>query len=322
MDAKIVQSPAADELDRMVKAAFPSWNGYHAAVRKGGLFNTTFTLTSEDVPGKTYILRCGPVRRELLLPYEEYLMDAECWAYEKMAEQGIPTSTVVWKDTSKRLLNRDFMIVEYIDSIPLNGAPLSEEDRAKVYREAGQYCRKMNDITGEKFGRVGNILHGGGYDTWSAYIRSELSEWAEKIREQTSGYYTDGELDAIVSTADRYRDFLDEIRVPRFNHCDMWELNVLLKPDGSPEIAAIIDADRACMGDPDFELSSGWMMTDAFYEGYGRRMADDEPTRIRTDIYKMIFFLLNGYFMRVQYDDPSPSLGDKKNALYYLDRLM
>ena len=106
----------------------------------------------------------------------------------------------------------------------------------------------------------------------------------------------------------------------------MWSLNVLLTPTAGsetekPDIAAIIDPDRCCMGDPDFELSSGWMMNDAFYDGYGRRMAEDAHTVIRTNIYKMIFLLLNGYFMRTQYDDPAPSMSDKERAMKYLEAL-
>lgn len=321
MDAKIVKIPTADELDRMVHAAFPAWNGYRTEVLKGGLFNTTYALQSDDAPGKKYVLRCGPVRRELLLPYELYLMDAECWAYEQMASVGIPTSNVVYRDTSKTLLDRDFMIVEFIPSVQFSRAELSDTDRYTVFYRVGQLCRKMNEIRTEKFGRVGTILHGGGFDTWSEYIRSELEGWASKIREQTDGYYTEEELEEILSLPDRYGTILDEIRTPCFNHCDMWSLNVLLTPDEKPEIAAIIDPDRCCMGDPDFELSSGWMMNDAFYDGYGRRMAEDEHTVIRTNIYKMIFLLLNGYFMRTQYDDHEPSLSDKARAMEYLRTL-
>ena len=122
MDAKIVKTPEPEELDRMVHAAFPSWSSCRTTMLKGGLFNTTYTLESDDAPGKKYVLRCGPVRRELLLPYELHLMDADCWAYGKMAAVGIPTSTVVHKDTTKTLLDRDFMIVEFIESTQLNRA--------------------------------------------------------------------------------------------------------------------------------------------------------------------------------------------------------
>ena len=323
MDAKIVKEPEQHEIEYMIGAAFPgrSWETYSLTMLKGGIFNTTYFVEPVPYEGKKYILRVGPVHRELLLPYEHYLMDSECWAYEKMAEAGIPTSTVVYKDTTKTRLDRDFMVVEYIESRELSRSQLTEEETYRVYYETGRYCRRMTEITGEKFGRVGYILRGKGYDTWGEYIKSELTEWADSVRANAAGYYTEEELCAIVSLADRYRDILDEVKTPRFNHCDMWRLNVLLDKDGKPEVAAIIDPDRCCMGDPDFELSSGWMMNDAFYDGYGRRMAEDEHTRIRTDIYKMIFLLLNGYFVRTQYEDGGYSEDDRKNALVYLNRL-
>lgn len=322
MDAKIVREPTADELESMIRSAFPSWRGYKTTMLKGGLFNTTYLLESEDgEDGMKYVLRVGPVRRELLLPYEHYLMDAEAWAYGKLAERGIPTSTVVHIDTSKTLLDRDFMIVGYIPSLGMNTVKLTEKGAYRVFYETGRYCRMMSEITGEKFGRVGYIVHGGGYDTWSAYIRSELCEWADSIRKNTVDYYTEKELDEIVSAAEWFRDILDEIKVPRFNHCDMWTLNVLLPDTAEATVRAIIDPDRCCMGDPDFELASGWMMNDAFYDGYGRRIAEDLHTRIRVEIYRMMFCILNGYFMWTQYDDKSSSMGDRERGLLHLAKL-
>lgn len=320
MDAYIVQELTAEELDRVVYKIFPDTGSYSFKILKGGLFNTTYLLES---PGweKKYVLRIGPVRRELLLPYEHHLMDAEVWAYEKMAEVGIPTSKVVYSDTTKTLIDRDFMAVEYIPSIGLNRNSLTEEGVREVFRQTGRYCRMMNDIHTDKFGRVGFILNGGGSDTWSEYIRTELQGWADSIRGNTEGYYTDEELDAIVAVADTYRDILDEIKTPCFNHCDMWSLNVLIPDTGEAEVRAIIDPDRCCMGDPDFELASGWMMTDEFYEGYGRRIADDPHTKIRVTIYRMMFFILNGYFMRTQYEDKSHSLGDRERGLECLRAL-
>ena len=139
----------------------------------------------------------------------------------------------------------------------------------------------MNSITTEKFGRAGVILHGGGEDSWSAFIRKELEGWADCFRRNTVDYYTEEELTEIVSAADWFADILDEIKTPCFNHCDMWALNVLLPDTGEPVVRALIDPDRCCMGDPDFELASGWMMNDAFYDGYGRRISEDEHTKIR-----------------------------------------
>jgi len=192
MDAKIVKAPELHEIDTMIGQIFPgkSSRDFTLTTLKGGIFNTTYRLDPVSDTGRSYILRVGPVHRELLLPYEHYLMDAECWAYGKMAEAGIPTSAVVHCDTTKSLLSRDFMAVEYIPSRELGSTQLTEADKYAVYRETGRYCRMMSEIKGEKFGRVGCILHGGGYDTWSAYIRGELTEWADSIRKNAPDYYT------------------------------------------------------------------------------------------------------------------------------------
>ena len=49
--------------------------------------------------------------------------------------------------------------------------------------------------------------------------------------------------------------YLDEIRIPRLVHTDLWFGNILVSTaDGAPRLAAIIDADRALWGDPYFEF--------------------------------------------------------------------
>lgn len=318
MDAKIKKSPTKEELDYIVSSAFPDNDGYKTTVLNGGLFNTSYLL---EVCGAKYVLRVGPEDRHLLYPYEMYLMDAEAWAYREMSRIGIPTSTLTYIDTTKKALNRDFMIVEYIDSTGMNAFRWEWDNERVIYKEIGRLTRKMSEITGDKFGRVGKILHGEGYDRWSDYIKGELSEWADTVRRNAEGYYTEEELERIVGVADKHRDVLDDIKVPHFNHCDIWQLNILVPKSGEPVVKAVIDPDRCCMGDPDYELSSGWMMNDAFYEGYGRRMAEDERTVIRTSIYKMMFFILNGYFMWVQYDDRENAASDKERGMYFLKKL-
>lgn len=292
---------------------------YEAVLKSGGMFNTAYHIKRRDgVIGKDYLIRLGPVDYTYLLPYEENLMEAEAWAYERLAEVGIPTSKVVYLDTTKSLHDRDIMIVEYIDSVDLYHANLNESDLYEAQFTVGRYCRMMNAIKSESFGRVSNILRGRGFARWSGYIKSEISELVETVDKNAGGYYTERELAEILSLADRYADILDEITVPCFNHCDIWGANILMRREGCPEIAAVIDPDRACMGDPDFELASGWMQNDAFYDGYGRRMSDDPHTKIRTDIYKLIYLMINGYFMRVQYDDTPASEQDRASVIALL----
>ena len=55
----------------------------------------------------------------LVLPYERKLMQAEQEACRLLALHEIPTSRVVACDTSRRVIDRDYMMVEYISSVPI-----------------------------------------------------------------------------------------------------------------------------------------------------------------------------------------------------------
>lgn len=49
----------------------------------------------------------------------------------------------------------------------------------------------------------------------------------------------------------------------------------------------MIDGDRALFGDIDFEFASGWMMTDAFFDGYGARPAETPDCLITLHVVQM-----------------------------------
>ena len=74
--------------------------------------------------------------------------------------------------------------------------------------------------------------------------------------------------DAIEETFLHHSAVLDAITVPHLIHGDLWYGNILV--DRERNLAAMIDGDRALFGDPEFELATGWMISDSFLEGYGR----------------------------------------------------
>ena len=85
----------------------------------GGMFNTTYNV-EYGTKGEKAVLRLGSVNRHLLMGFEEKLMEAENEVYRLCKQAGIPCSKVLCCDTSKQLADRDYMIVEYIDSIMVN----------------------------------------------------------------------------------------------------------------------------------------------------------------------------------------------------------
>ena len=157
--SKIFKEISNEEAQNIIKHYFPTSNIISISLLKGGLFNTTYKLII-DSPYSELILRVGPVNREYLLPFENNLMQAEEYVYKLLAENDIPSPTVVVCDTSKIIIDRDFMITEYIKSVPLSDKSIMESCKNKLYKEVGEYTYKLHSIKGNRFGRVSDFIAG------------------------------------------------------------------------------------------------------------------------------------------------------------------
>ena len=218
---------------------------WETALLDGGMFNTTYIVEYGSFHKKA-VLRLGPVNRHLLMGFEENLMDAEVYTYSVCRTIGIPCSNVLACDTSKQIIDRDFMIVEYIPSIVMAKAELTGERRNMLYRQMGIYLAKFHQATGDSFGFLSRICNGKKFDKWSDALIFETEDITERL--EKLGGLNAGETQILRHQFYKSRELLDEIRTPHLLHTDLWEGNVLLNTD-TLEIAAIIDSDRAMYGD-------------------------------------------------------------------------
>ena len=107
------------------------------------------------------------------------------------------------------------------------------------------------------------------------------------------------------------------LKEPRLVHADLWPGNILISADTpKPRFAAIIDADRAIWGDPDFEFSSiRWTYSeDSFWEGYGRKLPQSPAARIRRGIYTLLNRLWNTYGYLCEYNQPEKAASEQSGA--------
>lgn len=274
----------------------------------GGLFNTTYFI--ETSCGGRFVLRVGPVNRHLLMPFEHDMMADEVEVYRLLAENGVPCSTVVLCDTTKTLINRDFMFVEYIPSVAMSSCTLTEEDKARVFRDTGYYTAKMHAISPDshRFGRIIDVKNGGGYAKNSEFMYAELLDW-EKVGVPTE-LFTKEEHEKIRTLFKKSAPYLDEITTPALVHTDLWSGNILIRDgiryNGRKEFAAIIDTDRSIWGDPLFEFSSiRWTWSEpAFWEGYGRNLPTGKSASVRCAVYTLLVTLFNAYVFLREYNDP------------------
>lgn len=284
----------------------------------GGMFNTTYMVEYSSFRKKA-VLRLGPVNRHLLMGFEENLMDAEVYTYSVYQTVGIPCSRVLAYDKSRQIVDRDFMIVEYIPSTVMLNTELTEERRKAVYRQMGIYLAKSHRVEGNAFGFLSRICNGKIFEKWSDALIFEVEDITERF-ERLGGLHAE-EAEALRQAYYKNRELLDEVKMPYLLHTDLWEGNVLLDRD-TFEIAAIIDCDRTMFGDKEFEFASPWMENTDLQEGYHsviHRLVSPGDLR-RRRLYQMFFCLLESYVGYGEYNHPELYETRKKQWKEYLLR--
>lgn len=280
---------------------------------KGGLFNTTyFVVYGQDK--KKAVLRIGPVNRHLLMGFEENLMQAENYVCKVCHEQGIPCSNILACDTSKEIIDRDYMIAEYIPSVVMSEAGLTEDEKAPICRALGRYLKKLHEVTGESFGYVSRVVSGHPFSTWGDAFCYEADDILKRL--EAAGGFTKEEAEAARDVFFSRKELLDEIKVPHLLHGDVWEPNVLLNEDRT-EVAALIDEDRSSFGDIDFEFAGNWIQNPSLKESYGyekmEEMSEDRKERIR--LYRFYYVILEAYVWLAEYNDMDIFRERKQEAL-------
>ena len=274
-------------------------------ILSGGLFNTTYRL---ETATKTAILRLGPVNRHLLLPYERNLMAAEGDILQLLKRKGIPTSDILALDFSHKLFDRDVMVVDCLDAVCLSTVEVDKEIERRLCREAGVHTAAIHSITAsdlpvphkKPFGRYANVIVGHGGTTWKEAILLEVSQWRSLA--EPAGIFTSTELDTIENTFLRHSAVLDAITTPHLIHGDLWYGNILVDKDRN--LAAMIDGDRALFGDPEFELATGWIISDSFLEGYGKGLDPSADAVLRRRLYTLLLRLEDCYILFCEYSNP------------------
>jgi fructosamine-3-kinase len=197
---------------------------------------------------------------------------------------------------------------------------MAERQRADLYREVGKYVARMHNITSTMFGRVSRTIRDEGHSSWSLYLKQEIAEWKATVLGLR--IFSEAEISSVEAVLERFTGLLDEITASHLVHADLWEGNILVRQTSdSYAVAAIIDADRAIFGDPDFEFASPWMINSHFLEGYGPVPGTTNST-IRKRIYRLIYHLLDAYIWLVQYNNQENSDENKKAALQLVDELL
>lgn len=287
---RLFREVSAEDIKKIFIRSLGESPVWPASLMDGGLFNTTYHVTY-GAERREAVLRLGPVNRQFLMGHEENLMRAEVEVCRLCAEHGIPCSKVLAWDCSRAVVDRDYMIVEYIPSVAMNQAELTGEERDALYQEMGAWLRRFHEMEGDSFGFVSRILEGKRFSSWGDALLFETEDILSRMEKYLG---CDGRV--VREAFCRNKPLLDCVETGRLLHTDMWEGNVLLDRE-THEILALIDGDRAVYGDPDFEFASSWMENPALLRGYGTSPAAQTgpERRQRRILYQIFYALLEAY---------------------------
>ena len=298
MSSPFYLEPSGAELSALVRRHFGA-AGFTFTPKAGGMFNTTGLLELSD--GRRCILRCAPVQHGLLLPFEANLMQSEAVFYRLCGEAGVPVPRVYACVTDKKLLPRDYMLTEYVESVPLSAKEITPEERSLLHAEAGELSARWNVVRGGCFGRLADAAAGRGFDRWADFLSAELEAVSRFLAPY--GVFSASELCELRALPERFSALLDAVTEPELVHADLWEGNLLVTPDHR-HIAAVIDGDRSLFGDFAAEFAGEWMTSPAFL-AHRRPLGEAEPAcALRQKLYVLWYRLIDAYVYLAEYRDP------------------
>jgi len=212
----------------------------------GGTVNTIFRLTYADE--RQVILRLAPPARNGPWNWNEtYLMRREHAIQPFFAPVAHLMPACLLIDFTHQLIDRDYMVQQYLpgerwDTIIDN---LSSAQNDLLWEEFGRLLNQIHNVEGSTFGLP---YPGFQFPSWSQTVLKRF-EYTRQLAAHAQVNIP--HLEEILNIVRLHTDVLDEIRIPKLLHGDLWLFNLLVVHDtAGPRITGLLDAELAWWGDP------------------------------------------------------------------------
>jgi len=272
-----------------------------------GKYNTTFFVEGGSRP---LVLRVAPEdERRLNLFYEHRMMRQEPGIHREIRSRtSVPVPAIIAHDFSRKLLERDFLIMELAPGKPLSESfGLSRREFDRVLGETGEALRAVHAIQRESYGYLGEHRPMEPQAGWTEAFAIMWNKLLDDI--QSCGGYDAREAGAMRKLLDLHLGVFMRKVPSSLLHMDVWAQNILIGSNGG--LASLLDWDRALWGDPEIEfavLDYCGISEPAFWEGYAQKREDNEQAGIRR-IFYMLYELQKYIFIR-RVRGKNPSLAD------------
>ncbi len=307
MDSKTKTTLTPETISTLAKNQFGTSTQIEEIIPlTAGFFNTAYAIHFANLKPDA-VLRVAPHPDQPVLTYEKDLMRREGLILETIQQfDDLPfVPKLLGYDFSRSLIERDYMFIEKLSGVALHDVKekLTPENLLEIEYEVGQYVARLGQVKGSSFGYPG---HGPGHDSASwqtafvAMMKAVLED-GESLKAPLPVSY-----DELRNLLHQHANALEAIKEPGLVHWDLWAGNVFVIPqNGKYVLEGIIDWERALWGDPDIETAVACRFYGpAFFEGYGKQLADLGPEAIRQSLYRLYLWSLLLIEIKVRHYDP------------------
>lgn len=283
-----------------------------------GHFNTSYFV---DGAARPMVLRIAPPDDAGFVFYERRMMAQEPGIHSLVrARTSAPVAEIMAFDDSRKLLDRDYLIMERLPGVPLTQFAHTPRQFDRVLRQIGCHLRAIHDITAGLYGYLGEHRCMEPQDNWGSAFRLMWRMLAEDVAR--AGYYDPDELSHALGLLERHFHHFERPVTSRLLHMDIWSQNILVESDAS--VTGIVDFDRALWGDREIEfavLDYCGISEPAFWQGYGAKRDTSQSARVRQAFY--LLYEVQKYIVICHHrkGDPDAAARYKRQVMGMLSRL-
>ncbi|MCB0177704.1 MAG: aminoglycoside phosphotransferase family protein [Anaerolineae bacterium] len=258
---------------------------------KTGKHNASFWV---ECDAGRFVLRIAPPDDAGLLFYERLMMRQEPRLHALIrANTPIPAAEVIGYDFSRRLIDRDYILLAALPGQPLSEVSgLTATQFSRTLHQVGEYLRQLHTLTATgcldlnptQYGYLGEHQPMPPQPDWG--LAFELM-WHKLLDDVVaSGGYSHAEAQAMRDLLELHRHHFERPVTASLLHMDIWSQNILI--DDAGNVTGLVDFDRALWGDVEIEyavLDYCGISEPPFWQGYGSPRDESTPALIRRQFY-------------------------------------
>ncbi len=276
-----------------------------------GKHNTSYYVRGA---GQELVLRISPPDDAGFLFYERRMMAQEPQVHGLLrAETAVPVAEILAYDDGRRLVDRDYLLMERLPGQPLSEADLPRRQLDGVLEQVGVYLAQIHALVADRYGYLGAHHPMVPQPTW---VQAFAEMWNKLLDDVVAcGGYDQEEAAALRRLFEVYRPHFDRSVSASLLHMDVWSQNILVDDDG--RVTGLVDLDRALWGDVEIEyavLDYCGISEPAFWRGYGRTRDTSFSAQIRARFY--LLYEVQKYIpIRIwRRNDPAQALEYKRQS--------